>query len=162
MIFEVAESSRSRSLLIQYSPMLRAFFSSSTQMNSELAWGTREKPMTSTGMAGRLVDPPALIVDHGPDPAEFRFADKGVSLPEGSFLNQNGRHRTPAPIQLRLNDDAPGRPVGIGLEFHHIRLQEDQLQQLFDPDLLLGGDLAKDRLAAPFLGHQIVFRQRLS
>ena len=109
-----------------------------------------------------LADTPALIVDHRPNPAEFRLGDERVPLAQRAFLNQYGRHRPPAPVQFRFDDHAAGRPGRIRFEFHDIGLQQDHLQKLPDPLSLLGRNLAKDRIAAPFLREQLVFGQGLT
>ena len=76
-------------------------------------------------------------------------------------MDQQRCHGAAALVQPGLDDSALTGPVGVGLELFHLGGEGHHLQQVFNADMLLGGDLAADGLAAPLFGHQAVFRQLL-
>jgi len=73
---------------------------------------------------------------------------------QGAFLDEHGAHGAAALVQLGLNNVAAGGLVGIGLEFHHLGLQGEKLEQFIETLVGLGGNLGADGVAAPFLGLQ--------
>ena len=103
----------------------------------------------------------ALVVHHGADAAHGGAGDDDVALLQRAVLDQQGGHGAPALVQPGLDDSALGGPVGVGLQLRHLGGEGHHLQQVLDADVLLGGDLAADGVAAPLLGHQAVLGQLL-
>ena len=103
----------------------------------------------------------APVIQHGADTAHGGAGDDDVALLQSAVLHQQSGHRTPALVQTGLDNGALTGPVGVGLQFLDLCQQSQVFQQVLNTDVLLGGDLAHDGLAAPLLGHQTVFRQLL-
>jgi hypothetical protein len=51
---------------------------------------------------------------------------------ERAALHQDGRHRAAAAVEPRLDHGAFGRTVRVGLEFEHLGLQRDHVEQLVE------------------------------
>ncbi len=56
-----------------------------------------------------LLDVLAVLVEHGPDPAVGRTGDDRVADPERAALDEHGRDRTAATVEVRLDRRGPGR-----------------------------------------------------
>jgi len=65
-----------------------------------------------------------------------------------SALNKHGSNRTATLVEPGLNDRALCGSNRIGLKIEHFGLQRDQLEQLVQIELLLGGNLNFERVAA--------------
>src|SRR5262249_53144885 len=55
----------------------------------------------------------AVVVDEGAHPAPFGTGDENVADLQGAALDQHGCDRAAAAFELRLDDDALGRPLGV-------------------------------------------------
>ena len=87
------------------------------------------------GRAG-LLDLLALVVDERPDPAPRRAGDQRVADLEGAALHEHGGDRAAADVELGLEHDAPGPPVGVGPEVLELGDDEQVVEQLVDADVL--------------------------
>ena len=103
----------------------------------------------------------AAVVEHRADAADGRAREEHVADVERALLDEDGRERALAGLAPRLEDDAAGGARRDGLELEHLGLQEDHLEELVDPDLLLGGDLAGDDVAAELLDEDALLRELL-
>jgi len=65
-----------------------------------------------------------------------------IAFAECSVLNQRGGHRTSTDRFLRLDDDAAGRPVGIGFQLLHVGDKQDHVEEIIESELLLGRHVA--------------------
>src|SRR5690606_3166605 len=74
--------------------------------------------------SGRL-DLPALVIDERSDTGKFGTGDKDVADGERAALHKHGRHRTPAAIQLGLDDEALGAAVMRHPDLKHLGLQQN-------------------------------------
>ena len=75
---------------------------------------------------------------------------------ERTVLHKDGGNGAAAFIQLCLDDDALGAAVRIGLQLLDVRHEQDVFEQIRDAHAGQCGDGHADRVAAPFLGHQLV------
>ena len=62
-------------------------------------------------------------------------------------------------LDLGFEDNTRGGPLGVGLEFKDLRLQEDALEQLFDAVAGDSADFKHGRRAAPIFGDQVEARE---
>ena len=113
------------------------------------------------GRRACLLDRPALIVDHGADAAHRGARNEVVARVQRTILHEHARHGALALIELGFDDDALGVAVGIGGEFLHLGDQPDVFEEVVDACARLGGDGHDDDVAAPLLGHEIVFHEPL-
>ena len=125
--------------------------------------GTPDRPSTSTGTrrAGFL-HLPALVVDHRADLARDRADDEDVADPQRAALDQHGRERAAALVELGLDHRAFGGAVGIGLQLEDLGLQLDRLEQLVEIGLLERRDLDVLDVAAHVLDDDLVLEQLLA
>ena len=105
----------------------------------------------------RLLHRLAPVVEHGAHPGVMRAAHDGVARVERAPLHDDGRGRTAADVDLRLDDDARGLGLRIGLQLEHVGLQKDVVEQVGDALVLDGGHGHGDGLAAPVLGRDAAF-----
>ena len=99
----------------------------------------------------------AHVVHHRPDLAPRRAAHDGVSDPERPLLDDEGRHRAAALVEVCLDGDAFSRTVGVGPQVQRgVRRQHDRGEELFDARSRHRGDVGEDRFAAVLLGNQAV------
>ena len=103
----------------------------------------------------------ALVVAHRAHTSDGRTDDNGIARVKRAVLNENGRNRTAAAVEFRLDHDTFGAAVRIRLKLFHFRDKQDHLKKLRDSLFGECGNGNADRIAAPFLRHQIVFRQLL-
>ena len=74
-------------------------------------------------------------------------------------LDQHGRDRSAAAVELRLDDGAFGRPVRIGLEVENFRLQPDGFEQPVEIGLLGRRHLDVEHVAAERFDLHLVLQQ---
>ena len=74
----------------------------------------------------------ALVVDHRADLAARRADDEDVADLERAALDQHGRERTAALVELGLDHDGFGRAIGVGFQFEQFGLELDRLEQLVE------------------------------
>ena len=135
---------------------LRAVFSSGATTKSSPASATSDRPSTCTG-----VDGPASLTWSPLSSMRARTRPQAgagherVADPERAPLDEDGGHRAPADVEVGLEHDARGParrgwPAGPRRSATTSRL----LEQVVDAEVLQGGDLDHDRVAAPRLGHR--------
>ena len=135
--------------------------SCSTTRASSPAGGGRSKPEDLDGLAGMgLADLFAAIVVESAHLAGRVTGDDRVADVQRAALDEHGRHRAAADVETGL-DDGPG---GIGLRVRaQVELgvgdEEDALEEVLEPGLLLRGHLGELRRAAPVLGLQPLGRE---
>src|SRR6202044_3287802 len=66
---------------------------------------------------------------------------------QGAALDQHGRHRAAAAIELGFDHGAFGGTRRVGLEVEDFGLQRDHLEQSVEIGLVLGGNLDVDNVA---------------
>ena len=93
------------------------------------------------------IDVGTPVVEQRADAAPFGASHHDVAHLERTAIDQHGCHRTTALVELGFDDDAFGGTIGIGPEFQHFRLQQDDLQQLVEVGLGLGGHFHFERVA---------------
>ena len=108
-----------------------------------------------TGLLHRL----ALIRDQRADAAHLGAGDDDVADPERAALDQHGRDRTTAAVELGLDHGAFGRTLRVGLEVEQFGLQRDHLEQLVEIGLVLGRDFDVDDVAAERFNLHLVLEQ---
>ena len=69
-----------------------------------------------------------MIIDHGAHPAVENAADKGIPDLERPLLDQDGRNRPSATIQLGLNDGPAGQLRWVRLKLEDICLEQNHFQ----------------------------------
>ena len=110
--------------------------------------------------AGRL-DRLAAEVAHGAHAAGGLAGDDGVADVDGAAADEHGRHHAAAEVDLRLDDVAAGRRVGVGLQVGHVGHEQEHVEEVVQADALLGAGLDEDGVAAPLLGHDAVLGELL-
>ncbi len=111
------------------------------------------------GRGAGLLDLLALVVDEGTHAAPGRAGDERVADLERAPLDEQGGHRAPAHVEVGLEHGAHGPPVGVGGELLDVGDHEQLLEEVVDAQVLQGGDLDHDRVAAPGLGDQLALGQ---
>ena len=86
----------------------------------------------------------------------IRLAD-----PQRSLLDQHGRNRPLRLVESGLNNRPLCHLMRVGTQFQYFSLQQNHLQQIIQPKLLLGGNLHKDGVTAPLFGDQLQFGELL-
>jgi hypothetical protein len=84
--------------------------------------------------------------------------NKHIADAKRPALNQHCRHRATPSFQPGFHHNALGQPIRVGLELQHFGLQENHLQQGVQAGLLFGRNLNHDRVTAPGLGYESMFR----
>src|SRR5436309_14105118 len=69
------------------------------------------------------------MVQHCTHAAISSPADERISGMQSAFLDQYRCHWAPTPVELGFNNSASGRAIRIGLQLHHVGLQENHLKQ---------------------------------
>ena len=90
-----------------------------------------------------------MEVQHGSDLTCDRAGDKGIPDLQSAVLNQDGCHRSSAPVQLGFHDRSHGRSLGVGFEALQVGDQQNHLQQEVQVGFLYGGDFHGYRVSAP-------------
>ena len=99
----------------------------------------------------------AVVIQQRPDPAERLARHDGVTDPQRAPLDQHGRHRAAAAVQVGLDGHPLGRLVRVGPQVKlGIRGQHDRLEQVLDAAALPGGDIHEQGRATELLGDQAV------
>src|SRR5688572_30298783 len=100
----------------------------------------------------RRVDLLSALVEQRAHAAELLARDHGVADLERAALDQHGRDRAAAALDARFQHDADCGSILHRLQFQHLGLQQDRLEQLVDALARLRGNRDEDVLAAPLLG----------
>src|SRR5215207_7569508 len=115
-----------------------------------------------TGRA-RLGELLAGLVEHRPDPPEGVTGDDRVTDVQCAALDQHGRHRTTAAVEVRLDGDTLRVLVRVGPQVQRgVRGEQHGLEDVVDAEPLLGGYVDEHRVAAVLLRDQAVLRQLLT
>ena len=102
----------------------------------------------------RLFDVVALVVDQGLDTAPGRAGHDVVADPEGAVLHDDGGHRPLPGVEVGFEHDAASASLGVGPQLLDLGHDHQLLEQVVDAEVLQGGHLDHDRVAAPLLGDQ--------
>ena len=147
-------SSSARSRLVRRLASTRAAFSSLTTRQNSPASGTESKPMISTGTEGpaSVMGLPRKSCMARTRPLGLAGHD-GVADADGAALDQHGDDHAAADVDLGFDDGAARRHVGVGLEIGDVGDQLQHVEEVVEPDALLGAGLDEHRVAAPLLGH---------
>ena len=116
------------------------------------ASGTSARPRTHdrarrTGLGDAL----AHVVLEGADAAERLADDDDVADLERAGLDQRGRDRAAALVELRLDDRADGRALRVGLELLEVGDEQDHLDELVEAQARLRRDRHERHVAAVLL-----------
>ncbi len=123
--------------------------------------GLQAQDLDGVGGTG-LGDGVALGVEHGADAAVGKAGDQRIAHVQGTAGHEHRGNRAAALVELSLEDVARSERIGVGLEFEHVGLEQDGLEQVVDTDLLLGGDVDEHVLSAPLLGDDAVLGELLA
>ena len=108
--------------------------------------------------AGSLTASPAVGQQRA-DAAPFGAGHDDVAAAQRAALDQHGRHRTAAAIELGLDHRAFGRTFRVGLEVEHFGLQPDGFEQPVEIDLLGRRHLDVEHVAAHQFDLDLVLEQ---
>ena len=108
--------------------------------------------------AGRT-DRRAGVVDDRPHPSPFAARDHDIAGLEGASLDQQRRHRAPAPLQLGFDHHTIRGALRVRPELEDFGLEDDGLEQLVEIGALDRGDVDGQHVAAELLDHQLVLQQ---
>jgi hypothetical protein len=109
------------------------------------------------GTGGRLLL--AVLVHQRADAAPLGPGHHDVAALERAALDQHGADRASALVQLGLDHHALARPVDVRAQIHHLRLEQDALQQVVETQLLRRRHLDDLGFPAQALGHDLVLEQ---
>ena len=101
----------------------------------------------------------AAIVLQQAHAAPFGAGDDDVADLQRAALDQHGRDRAAAAVELGLDHRAFGGAVGIGFEVEQFGLQQDGFFELVEIGALGGGDFDGERLAAHVFDLDFVLQQ---
>src|SRR6185312_566558 len=111
----------------------------------------------------RLVQLPAVLVEHRPHPAEGVTGDDRVAHVQRAALHQHGRHRAAAAVEVGLDRDALRVLVRVGPQVERgVGGEQHGLEQVLDADVLPGGHVDEQGLAAVLLRDQPVLGELLA
>ena len=105
------------------------------------------------------VDRFAGVGDERAHAAPFGAGDHEIADAQRAALDQHGRYRPAAAVELGFDHGAFGRTVGIGLEVENFGLQRDHFQEPVDILFLGGGDFDVHHFAAERLDLDLVLQQ---
>ena len=91
----------------------------------------------------------AEMIVHRAHAAIGDAANERIALTQRAFLDQHGRDRTAAAIEFRFDHRAARRAIRIGLELHHVGLQQHHLEQLVDTLARARRDAARTIVSPP-------------
>ena len=106
-----------------------------------------------------LVELGAMIVDQGSHLAPLVARDKDVAGAQRAAVDEYGCDRAASLVELGLDHNTLGRSVGIGLDLHDFRLEQNGFQQLVDTVAGLCRDFHVEYLAAHRLDEYLVLQQ---
>ncbi len=110
--------------------------------------------MISTGTDGPAFgDGLAAEVVHGAYATARLAGHDGVADADGAALDQHGDDHAATDVDLGFDDGAAGRRVGVGLEVGDVGDELQHVEEVVEPDVLLGAGFDEHRVAAPLLGH---------
>ena len=102
-----------------------------------------------------------LVVAHRAHTSDSRTDNDSIARVKRTVLDEDGRNRSAAAVELRLNDDTFGAAVRICLKFLHFRDKQDHFKKFRNSLFGERGNGNAYRIAAPFLRHEVIFRQLL-
>ena len=83
---------------------------------------------------------------------------KHIAHAQRAALDKHRRHRPTPLVELGLNNDALAVALGIGLEFHHLRLQGNRLKQVFQTGTGLRRNLNHLSITAHIFGDNFMLQ----
>src|SRR5829696_8640060 len=101
----------------------------------------------------------ALVVDERPDAAPLGAGDGDVAGAQRAALDEHGRDRPAAAVELRLDDRALGRAGAVRPEVEDLGLELQALEQRVEALAGLRRDLELERVAAERLDHHLVAQE---
>ena len=104
----------------------------------------------------------AVVVDQRANLAARRARDEHVADAKRAALDEHGRKRAAALVELGLDHRAFGGAVGVGLELEDFGLELDRFEQLVEVGLLLGRDFDVLDVAAHVLDDDLVLEKLLA
>ena len=132
-------------------------------MNGSPADGTTDRPSTSTGTDGPAsVNLAALVVDHRPDLARRGAGHEHIADAQRAALDEHGRERAAALVELGFDHRAFGRALGVGLELEDFGLELDRLEQFVEVGLLGRRDFDVLDVAAHLLDDNLMLQKLLA
>ena len=108
-----------------------------------------------------LLDLLAVVVDERPHATPGRAGDERLADLEGAALHEQGGHRATADVEVRLEHDARGAAVGVGLEVLDVGDEEERLEQVVDAVAVEGRHRDHLGVAAPVLRDEAVLGELL-
>ena len=101
----------------------------------------------------------ALVVDHRPDFTGLRADNEDIAAFQRTALDQNGRHRAAALVELCFDNNTFGGPIRTRLELKQFGLQVDFLHQLVEIGLLQRRHFDILHVTGHFLDDHFMFQQ---
>ena len=141
---------------------LEAVFSSGATTKRSPEMATSDRPRTCTG-----VDGPASLTWSPLSSISARTRPQAAPATRGSptlrvpLLHEDRGDGATADVEVGLEHDAAGPTVGRGPQVFELGQHEDVLEQVVDAEVLQGGDLDHDGVAAPGLGDETVLGELL-
>ena len=131
-------------------------------MNGSPADGTADRPSTSTGTDGpaSFTWRPWSSISARTLPLEHR--DEHVTDAQRAALDEHGRERAAALVELGFDHRAFGGAVGVGLQLEDFGLELDRFEQLVEVGLLGRRDFDVLDVAAHVLDDDLVLEQFLA
>ncbi|CAB4928726.1 unannotated protein [freshwater metagenome] len=106
------------------------------------------------------LDGVAVVVEHCPDSAVGIARDDRIAGAQGAALDEDGRHRAAAAVEMSLDRDALGILARVGAQVERrIGREEDGIEKLLDTGTRLRGDVDEHRVAAELLSDESVLSQ---
>ena len=103
----------------------------------------------------------SVVVVHRSYTSNRSSRDNYIAVTERSVLNENGSHRSSTLIKLSLDDNTLCKTLGISAKLLDLCNEKHVLKQIVDTLLCESRHGNADRISAPFLGNEIVFRKLL-
>ena len=103
-----------------------------------------------------------MVVDQRADLAARGAGDEHVADAQRAALDEHGRERAAALVELGFDHRAFGGAVGVGLEFEDFGLELDRFEQLVEVGLLGRRDFDVLDVAAHVLDDDLVLQQLLA
>ena len=103
-----------------------------------------------------LFYPASFVIHHRADFTGRCTCGDEITHMKGTFLNQDGSHRSFSFVQLCLDDHTSGGTVRICFQLTHFRGQKNHLQKIIDSFSRVSGNRHEDGASAPVLRNQLI------